>query len=107
MEMNRELIVLINARLVGTDPQYHRQIVSHELRENAVWIGAQLHGKDGTATIRTVAALLHVSPSTVSRWFQPGEFERECEYLSHAFKADGYLKPSIPGRGSGTGNDGQ
>ena len=103
MEMNRELIVLINARLVGTDPQYHRQIVSHELRENAVWIGAQLHGKDGTATIRTVAALLHVSPSTVSRWFQPGE----CEYLSHAFKADGSLKPSIPGRGSGTGNDGQ
>lgn len=89
MIMNRDLIVLINARLVGTEPVYHQQIKAREARDRATWIGAQILAQGGKPSIREIAKILAVSPSTVSRWFQPGEFDTECAKLLAFFNADG------------------
>lgn len=92
MVMNRDLIVLIRARLVGDEPHYLRSLSALEGRSNATWIGAQLIASGQAFSLRRVAKILGLSPSTVSRWFENGEFERECESLSKLFNADGSLK---------------
>ena len=92
MLMNRDLIVLINARLVGAEPTYQQQVRAHEASRSAVWIGAQLLAQGTKPSIRRIAAILNVSPSTVSRWFEPGEFDAECEKLSVCFNSNGSPK---------------
>jgi DNA-binding transcriptional MerR regulator len=92
MEMNRDLIVLINARLIGENPHYKSQVQASEQRQRAVWIGAQLVARGQKISIRKVAEALGVAPSTVSRWFEPGEFETKCEEHSSLFREDGSFR---------------
>lgn len=92
LKMNRDLIVLINARLVGSEPHYQQLVSAHEARNRATWCGAQLLATGKQNSLRKVAAAIGVSPSTVSRWFGPGEFDLECERLSVMFNDDGSLK---------------
>ncbi|MCR9225759.1 MAG: helix-turn-helix domain-containing protein [Hyphomonas sp.] len=92
MEMNRDLIVLIKARLLSNDPSYHQKVRAYEARQRAIWIGAQLVARGEEASVRKVADYLGVSPSTVSRWFQPGEFLQEAEERSVLFNEDGSIK---------------
>lgn len=92
MEMNRDLIVLIKARLVGSDPHYQQAVMVHASRNRATWIGAQLIATGKPFSLRKVAKQLDVSPSTLSRWFAPGEFNLECQKLSASFNKDGSLK---------------
>ncbi|MEM6537388.1 MAG: hypothetical protein AAF668_06620 [Pseudomonadota bacterium] len=91
MEMNRDLIVLINARLAGTEPSYRQLLKAREARILAIWTGAQLLAAGQKSSIRKVAIILGVSPSAVSRWFATGEFDRESEKASKHFKEDGSL----------------
>ena len=92
MEMNRDLLVLVNARLIGKDPHYSKQVATHELRRSAIWIGGQLIATGQGLSIRKVASTLNVAPSTVSRWFSVDDFEQECNKLSVLFNPDGSLK---------------
>ena len=95
MEMNRDLIVLINARLSGKDPHYKQYIHARETLQKAIWIGAQLVARGQPASMRKAASILNVSPSTISRGFDKGEFEQKCKKLSSLFNADGTFKNPI------------
>jgi hypothetical protein len=89
----RDLIVLIRERLGGSNPEYRQASQAHEKKHNAGMIAGQLKAQGVVPTFRLLGDLLHVAPSTVKRWFQPGEFERESEYWQRAFDKNGQLLP--------------
>lgn len=95
MQMNRDLIVLVKARLVGNRPKYTARNHVRQSRKAAVWIGGQMLAQGRSPSIRGVAELLGLSPSTVSRWFETGEFGSECREVSVLFDSDGRLKPLV------------
>ncbi|MEA2875246.1 MAG: hypothetical protein QOF14_442 [Hyphomicrobiales bacterium] len=93
LEIPRDLIVLIRERLGGANPEYKQAAHAHEQKGNAALIGGQLKARGITPTFKMLADALGVAPSTVKRWFEPGEFEREVDYWSRAFDADGKMIP--------------
>ncbi len=75
MEIPRDLIVLIRERLGGPFPEYEVATQVHEKKTNAAFVGGQLLAQGRTPTFRLLGEIFGVSPSTVKRWFAPGEFE--------------------------------
>ncbi|ARQ59475.1 UNVERIFIED_ORG: hypothetical protein GGE64_002131 [Rhizobium etli] len=93
LEVPRDLIVLIRERLCGSNPEYEQASRAHEQRMRAAIMGGQLKARGITPTLRMLAGLLRVAPSTVKRWFAEGEFERETERWSRMFDENGALIP--------------
>jgi hypothetical protein len=89
----RDLIVLIRERLGGSNPEYNQASRAHELRGHAVNIGGHLEAQGVTPTFKMLGEILGVAPSTVKRWFGPGEFERETDRRSKWFDETGKLLP--------------
>jgi hypothetical protein len=89
----RDLIVLIRERLGGSNPEYEQASKAHEHKGNAACVGGQLKARGITPTFKMLAGAFGVAPSTVKRWFQPGEFERETDHWSHLFDENGQLVP--------------
>lgn len=89
LEISRDLIVLIRERLGGSNPHYEQASRVHELKMNAAIIGGQLKAQGINPTLKVLADALAVVPSTVKRWFEDGEFEREIERWSRLFDEDG------------------
>jgi hypothetical protein len=93
LEIPRDLIVLIRERLCGSNPEYEQASRAHQQRMRAAIIGGQLKARGVTPTLRMLAELLGVAPSTVKRWFAEGEFEHETERWSRMFDENGALIP--------------
>jgi hypothetical protein len=89
--ISRDLIVLIRERLGGSNPEYKQASKAHEHKGNAACIGGQLKARGITPTFKMLAKVLGVAPSTVKRWFQPGEFERQTDYWARQFGENGKL----------------
>lgn len=89
LEMNRDLMLLIRMRLIGEKPLYERKIQSHEQRSKAIRIAAQLHARREAVSVRKVAKFLDMAPSTISRFFNPGEFEEEYKRLAKNLDKEG------------------
>ncbi|MEP3073231.1 helix-turn-helix domain-containing protein [Maricaulis sp.] len=94
-QTNRDLIVLINERLVGTQPHFATSFRTRRQREGAIRIGASMVAQGKKPSIRKAAEVLGLAPSTVSRWFKPGEYQAECNEMSAMFQQDGRLKPLV------------
>jgi hypothetical protein len=97
LHIPRDLIVLIRERLGGSNPEYARASHAHEQKINAACIGGQLKAQGVTPTFKILGNILGVAPSTVKRWFEPGEFEREIERWSYLVdktgRPDSFGKP--------------
>ena len=93
LEIHRDLIVLIKERLGGPFSEYEMQSKVKEKRQSAAWIAGSMRAQGVTPSLRKVAQILKVAPSTVKRWFKPGEFEAEAEIWSHHFNPDGSTRP--------------
>lgn len=90
MELNRDLIVLIRERLGGSNQHYKQAVAAHTRRRNAPWIGAQLKARGIEPTVRQIAEVLEVAPSTVTRWYpNNAELQEEIDRLSQLFDGDG------------------
>jgi hypothetical protein len=90
MELNRDLIVLIRERLGGSNQHYKQAVAAHTRQRNAPWIGAQLKARGIEPTVRKIAELLEVAPSTVTRWYpNNAELQEEIDRLSRLFDSDG------------------
>jgi len=79
----RDLIVLIRNQIGGgKDSAIAKRLKSHELEENAEFIGAQLLERGETVSLRKVASILQVNASTISRMY-PGNtlIERSTKFL--------------------------
>lgn len=93
LHIPRDLIVLIRERLGGSNPEYARASHAHEQKGRAATIGGQLKARGITPTFKMLGDALGVAPSTVKRWFKPGEFERETDYWSRLCDKAGKLVP--------------
>ena len=85
LEIPRDLIVLIRERLGGSNPEYEQASKANEKRMNAAIIGGQLKAQGVTPTLKILGKALGVAPSTVKRWFDKGELERETERWRRMF----------------------
>ena len=93
-DIHRDLIVLIKERLLGGAYSHYVQTVqSHELKQRALWLGAQLKAQGHDVSIRKIASALSIAPSTVSRWFPEQSFQDEVKKLSCLFDENGKLRP--------------
>ena len=93
LHIPRDLIVLIRERLGGSNPEYEQASKAHEQKGNAAFVGGQLKAQGITPTFKLLGKVFGVAPSTVKRWFQPGEFERETDCWSRLFDENGQLIP--------------
>jgi hypothetical protein len=89
----RDLIVLIRERLGGSNPLYEQIGHIREMKSNAGMVAGQLKAQGVTPTFKLVGQILGVAASTVMRWFEPGEFEREAEKWERLCDETGVLHP--------------
>ena len=89
LEIPRDLIVLIRERLGGPNSEYEEGSRTHERKSSAAMFAGQLVAMGRKPSIRQLARAMSVAPSTVKRWFGPGELEREIEIYRHWFDEDG------------------
>jgi hypothetical protein len=89
----RDLIVLIRERLGGSNTEYEQASHAHEQKRNAAMVGGQLKAQGVTPTFKQLGEIFGVAPSTVKRWFAPGEFQSEVNRWSNLFDERGNLIP--------------
>jgi hypothetical protein len=89
----RDLIVLVRERLGGSNLHYEKEGEIRQNKQNAGLIAGQLMARGLSPTFKIIGEALGVAPSTVKRWFGPGEFERERDVHAKWFDKDGNLLP--------------
>lgn len=94
----RDLIVLVRERLGGSNLHYEKEGEIRQNKQNAGLIAGQLMARGVNPTFKIIGEALGVAPSTVKRWFGPGEFERERDVHAKWFDKDGNLCPLIQRR---------
>lgn len=94
LRLNRDLIVLIRERLGGVSSKWEKEQDLHEKQEAAKWIAYQMISKGETPSIRSIAKIMNVNPTTVMRWFPDSEFlEQVAELSKSLFLANKVEKP--------------
>lgn len=89
----RDLIVLVRERLGGSNLHYEKAGEIRQNKQNAALIAGQLMARGINPTFKIIGEALKVAPSTVKRWFEPGEFEQERDVYAKWFDKDGNLSP--------------
>ncbi|RYF38158.1 MAG: hypothetical protein EOO38_25215 [Cytophagaceae bacterium] len=89
----RDLIVLVRERLGGSNLQYEREGQIRQSKQNAGLIAGQLMARGINPTFKIIGKTLGVAPSTVKRWFGPGEFEKARDSWASLCDKDGKLLP--------------
>lgn len=89
----RDLIVLIRERLGGSQMQYEQEGKIRQNKTNAAMIAGQLVARGVVPTFKIIGQTLGVAPSTVMRWFGPGEFEQARDRWATRFDKDGNPLP--------------
>lgn len=93
LEVPRDLIVLIRERLGGPKPQYEQERYVRHKKSSAEILAGQLKAKGITPTFRLLGQYLNVAPSTVKRWFAPGELEEASERWAALCDEKGQMLP--------------
>ena len=91
--ITRDLIVLIRERLGGANVEYQKAIEVHQNKSNAAMAAGQIKAQGVKPTFKLLGKIFGVAPSTVKRWFEPGEFEREVDRWARMFNSTGRLVP--------------
>ena len=64
------------------------------MRQDAIFIGAQLKAQGQEPSYRRIAMILRVSPTTVMRWFPDGEFSAAVAKWGDCFNESGnFISP--------------
>jgi len=92
----RDLIVLVRERLGGSNLHYQREGAIRRSKDSAKWIAGQLMARGTVPTFKMIGDVLGVAPSTVKRWFGPGEFEQARDSFAKLFDKDGNMHPLFP-----------
>jgi hypothetical protein len=80
------LVVLVREQLGGPNNEVFKSHTMWKGRKQALFLGMQMRRQGVQPTIRKVATALKVQPSTVSRWFQDGDFLEQVEKFARLFK---------------------
>jgi hypothetical protein len=89
----RDLIVLIRERLGGSNSEYKQASEAYEHKGKAAFVAGQLKAQGIAPTFKRLGEIFGVAPSTVKRWFAPGEFQHETDRWSSSFDKNGKLIP--------------
>lgn len=92
LDIPRALIVLIKHQFNADVSAEKRKFEVHEKRTSAKWYAAQVRADGKPCSMREVAKLMGVSPSTVARWFPDGSFEEEVEQLKDILSSDSFFE---------------
>jgi hypothetical protein len=88
LEIPRDLIVLLRYQIIGDgETEQSKQVQSHKLEHDIGMIGAQLLEQGLQPSARTIAKILDVNPSTVSRIFPKDKLLVESERWLKAFQS--------------------
>jgi hypothetical protein len=85
------LVVLIRERLCGTNPDLYKEYLQMQRKRDSLALAAFAFPV-GKVSIRKIAKLMKVQPSTVSRWFPNGDFQRELDKFRQAVDKFGLRK---------------
>lgn len=89
----RDLFVLIRERLGGSNSQYEKEGQVRKSKRDAEFLAGQLMAQGIVPTFKMLGRVLGVAPSTVMRWFEPGELEQARERWAQVFGKDGKPLP--------------
>lgn len=92
-EIPQDLIVLIRERLGGFQSDYERTYRALKGRFRAIFVGAVMKAKGEPASMRSVARIMNVAPSTVTRWFPQGDFQEIIENRARFYDSHGNRRP--------------
>lgn len=92
LEMNRDLIVLIRERLGGPSVEYEIGSQIHQRKQRAAMIAGNLKAQGHTPSFRDLGKIMNVAPTTIMRWFEPGEFAAQVDIHKLWFNSDGSLR---------------
>ena len=93
MTLTPELIVLIRHQLGTDNSPIAEKTEKHQMRKRCVWVAGQLKAMGQPYSMRSVAKILNLAPSTISRWYSDAEFQASAEKYSNFFDATGKSKP--------------
>jgi hypothetical protein len=79
-------VLLVRERLGGANTDIFKSHKKRESQDQAIFLGFQLRRRGAQPTIRRVADILGVQPSTVNRWFPEGDFLERVEEFSRPFE---------------------
>ena len=96
MTIPRDLIVLIRERLSGSDPHYEQVGRIRQRKQHAAMMAGQLKAQGINPTFKILGELMGVAPSTVMRWFEPGELEQKSDSWSRLWDETDSLLPLNP-----------
>jgi hypothetical protein len=74
LEPMPSLVLLIREQLGGANTDIYKSFSKWESMNRAIILGMQLRRRGVRPSVRPVAAIMGVQPSTVSRWFPKGDF---------------------------------
>jgi hypothetical protein len=86
-EISDALIVLIRERLCGRG-SYYQDSLRFKKQRDAVALAA-VKFPSGKISIRKIAKLMNVEPSTVSRWFPAGDLQEQVDRFRKMIDAFG------------------
>jgi hypothetical protein len=79
------LVVLLREHLAGSKTEIEKAHAKIEGRDRALVLALQIKRAGATPTIRKLARMMKVQPSTVSRWFPDGDFREQLEKFERSF----------------------
>jgi len=82
------LVVLIGDRLAGSTPDRHKEFLREQRKKEAI-ARAAINLPKEKVSIRRVAAMMDVEPSTVSRWFPDSDLAHQVEVFRRSIDALG------------------
>ena len=86
------LVMLLRERLLGPNPGYHKAYEKRQGQKDAAFIGAQLLVRGEACSVRKVAKIMHIEPSTVSRWFPNNSLRIEAERIRQLLPEEEWLR---------------
>jgi hypothetical protein len=87
-EEHPALAVLIRERLCGQKPDYYEKYLRLIDQRRAIALAA-LKFPNGKISVRKIAELMNVEPSTVSRWFPDGDLQEKVDQFRKSIDALG------------------
>jgi hypothetical protein len=97
VSISSALVRLIRERLCGANPDRHNEYMRMQRRRDAIALAA-LKFPSGQISIRRIAALMKVEPSTISRWFPDGDFQQHVDRFRKSIDALGLRMKQIDGQ---------
>jgi hypothetical protein len=78
-------VLLVREQLGGANTEIYKSHIKWADRNRAVFLGMQIKRRGAQPTIRKIAEIMGVQPSTVSRWFPDGDFLELVDNFEKSF----------------------